>query len=80
MMTIEPNSSNIERTPAPVQESQPVAVQNELAKEVLREAVGTGDLSIQKQLMQLLMSAQPLIQAQQIAQHQIEKGYLDIKV
>lgn len=79
-MTIEPNSRNIERTPAPVQETQPVTVQNELAKEVFREAVGTGDLSIQKQLMQLLMSAQPLIQAQQIAQSQIEKGYLDIKV
>ncbi|MCO5252413.1 MAG: hypothetical protein M9949_13480 [Candidatus Kapabacteria bacterium] len=79
-MTIEPNNANIERSAATVQEYQPMAVQNELQREVLREAVGIGDLSIQKQLMQLLMSAQPIIQVQQIAQNQIAKGFLDIKV
>jgi hypothetical protein len=79
-MTIEPNNANIERSAATVQENQPMAVQNELQREVFREAIGIGDLSIQKQLMQLLMSAQPILQVQQTAQNQISKGFLDIKV
>jgi len=79
-MTIEPNNAKVERSVATVQEYQPMAVQNELQREAFREAVGTGDLSIQKQLMQLLMSAQPIIQVQQTAQNQISKGFLDIKV
>jgi hypothetical protein len=79
-MTIEPNNASIERSAATVQEYQPMSVQHELQKEVLQEAVGKGDLSIQKQLMQLLMSAQPVIQVQQTAQNQISKGFLDIKV
>ncbi|MBE2190117.1 MAG: hypothetical protein KGZ71_10735 [Desulfobulbaceae bacterium] len=79
-MTIESNNAKIERSAATVQDYQPMSVQHELQKEVLRESVGIGDLSIQKQLMQLLMSAQPIIQVQQTAQNQIAKGYLDIKV
>ncbi|MFP4527411.1 MAG: hypothetical protein ACLFQX_02600 [Candidatus Kapaibacterium sp.] len=61
-------------------EKPPITVQNEIRKEMLRDAAGTGAGSTQRQLLQLLASAQPQQQIQQTAQSQIEKGYLDVKV
>lgn len=60
-------------------EKPPVTVQNGIQKEMLKETT-EGATSMQKQMLQLLASAQPLAQIQQTAQSQIQKGYLDIKV
>lgn len=64
-----------ERTPLTVQNG----VQKEVQKEVLKDTV-IGSGSTQKQMLQLLTSAQPMQQVQQTAQSQLSKGYLDIKV
>lgn len=61
-------------------EKPPISVQNELQKEVLKEASGTGANSNQKQVLQILASAQPTMSVQELAQNQIKKGYVDIKV
>jgi predicted RNA binding protein with dsRBD fold (UPF0201 family) len=59
-------------------EKPQITVQNEIQKDVIKEAVGAE--STQKQLLQVLASAQPQQQIQQTAKDQIEKGYLDVKV
>lgn len=56
------------------------SVQQELQKDVMKEASGVNQNSTQKQLLQMMASAQPLQQIQQTAQAQIERGELDIKV
>jgi hypothetical protein len=61
-------------------EKPPVTVQNEIQKDILKEAVATDQKSTQKQVLQVIASAQPQQQVQQTAKNQIEKGYLDIKV
>lgn len=62
------------------QQQPPVSVQNEVQKEILKQTMGQGSNSQQRQLMQLISSAQPMFQIQQTAQNQISKGYLDIKI
>jgi hypothetical protein len=59
-------------------EKTPITVQNEIQKDVIKEAMGAE--STQKQLLQVLATAQPQQQIQQTAKDQIDKGYLDIKV
>ncbi|TAL66884.1 MAG: hypothetical protein EPN82_16635 [Bacteroidetes bacterium] len=61
-----------------VTEKPPITVQNEIQKDVIKEAIGAE--STQKQLLQVLATAQPQQQIQQTAKDQIEKGFLDIKV
>ena len=56
------------------------SVQQELQNDVMKEASGVNQNSTQKQLLQMMASAQPLQQIQQTAQAQIERGELDIKV
>ena len=63
---------------ANVTEKPPITVQNEIQKDVIKEAIGAE--STQKQLLQVLATAQPQQQIQQTAKDQLEKGYLDIKV
>ena len=63
---------------ANVTEKPPITVQNEIEKDVIKEAIGAE--STQKQLLQVLATAQPQQQIQQTAKDQLEKGYLDIKV
>lgn len=53
-------------------------VQNELQKDIFKQTIDAG--STQNQILQLLASTQPVLQIQQIAQNQIAKGYLDVKV
>jgi hypothetical protein len=55
-------------------------VQQELQKDVMEEASGVNQNSTQKQLLQMIATAQPLQQIQMTAQQQIERGELDIKV
>ncbi len=55
-----------------------ITVQNEVQKDIFKQTIDAG--STQNQILQLLASAQPVIQIQQVAQNQIAKGYLDVKV
>jgi hypothetical protein len=76
-MTIEsiPNQPNYNA------EKPPVSVQNELQKDVLKEASGQNTNSMQKQLLQMLASQQPQQSVQQTAQNQLkEYGRVDVKV
>ena len=59
-------------------EKPPITVQNEIQKDVIKEAMGAE--STQKQVLQVLATAQPQQQIQQTAKDQIEKGFLDVKV
>ncbi len=59
-------------------EKPAITVQNEIQKDVIKEAMGAE--STQKQLLQVLATAQPQQQIQQTAKDQIEKGFLDVKV
>ncbi|MBI5324814.1 MAG: hypothetical protein HZB41_06010 [Ignavibacteriae bacterium] len=59
-------------------EKPQITVQNEIQKDVIKEAVGAE--STQKQVLQVLATAQPQQQIQQTAKDQLEKGFLDIKV
>jgi len=68
---------NIQTRQAVTPEKRALTVQNEIQKDVLKEAMN-GDM--QKQLLQMLASAQPQAQIQQVAQNQLSKGHLDIKV
>ncbi|MBM2816925.1 MAG: hypothetical protein HW421_3687 [Ignavibacteria bacterium] len=58
-------------------EKKQLTVQNEIQKDVIKETF-QGD--VQKQLLQTLASAQPSQQVQKVAQNQISKGYLNIKI
>jgi hypothetical protein len=53
-------------------------VQNEVQKDIFKQTIDAG--STQNQILQLLASTQPVLQIQQVAQNQIAKGYLDVKV
>ncbi|MGB9702176.1 MAG: hypothetical protein ACPL1A_05530 [Candidatus Kapaibacteriota bacterium] len=58
--------------------------QQQMQVEMLKQAttgnvVGT-DNNLQKQLLQMMAAASPVQQIQSVAQNQISKGYLDIKV
>ncbi|OGU16322.1 MAG: hypothetical protein A2X61_05260 [Ignavibacteria bacterium GWB2_35_12] len=59
-------------------EKPQITVQNEIQKDVIKETMDAE--STQKQLLQILASAQPQQQILQTAKDQIEKGYLDVKV
>jgi hypothetical protein len=59
--------------------NQQNSVQNNLQKDVLKEATN-GSSSAPKQMLQLLAATQPLAQIQSTAQNQLSKGYLDIKI
>jgi hypothetical protein len=61
-------------------ETPKLNVQQELQKDVMEEASGVNQNSTQKQLLQMMATAQPLQQIQQTAQQQIERGELDIRV
>jgi hypothetical protein len=71
---------NVQTQQTQAEEKPPVTVQNEIQKEVLKDAVGAGPESTQKQLLALLANTQPQESIQQTAQNQIKKGYLDIRV
>ncbi|MGQ9819845.1 MAG: hypothetical protein ACUVQ1_07985 [Candidatus Kapaibacteriales bacterium] len=58
----------------------PISVQFEIQKEVFRQSMGVSPNSLQNQLMQLIVNLPTLQQAQQVAQAQISKGFLDIKI
>ncbi len=63
------------------QNKAPVSVQNELAAEVFKESVGQGQTSYQKQILQILASAQPQQSVQDTFQKQMDqKGSFDIKI
>lgn len=53
-------------------------VQNEIQKDIFKQTIDAG--STQNHILQLLASSQPIILIQQVAQNQIAKGYLDVKV
>lgn len=58
---------------------QPVYVQQELAKDVLKQTMDTS--STQKQMLVLLNNTTPhQVSAQETAQKQISQGYLDVKI
>lgn len=59
-------------------EKTSTTVQNELQKDIFKQTVDAG--STQNQILQLLASTQPVLQIQQVAQNQIAKGFLDVKV
>ncbi|MCX7737353.1 MAG: hypothetical protein N2319_11665 [Candidatus Kapabacteria bacterium] len=59
-------------------EKASTTVQNELQKDIFKQTVDAG--STQNQILQLLASTQPVLQIQQVAQNQIAKGFLDVKV
>jgi len=61
-------------------EAPKLNVQQELQKDIMEEASGVNQNSTQKQLLQMMATAQPLQQIQQTAQQQIERGELDIRV
>ncbi len=76
VQNIEPRKQNLE---------DELKIQNNISKEVQKEVntekVETTALSAQKQIMQLLNSAQPLQAIQQTAQEQLEKDKgFDVKV
>ncbi len=71
---------NIPLQDATQKEAPPLNVQQELQKDIMKEASGVNQNSTQKQLLQMMATAQPLQQIQQTAQAQIERGELDIKV
>ncbi len=48
-------------------------------QDVAKESIN-GSHGIQRQMLQLLANQQPLTQIQHVAQNQINKGYLDIKI
>ena len=75
-MTVDSLTKQESKTP----EKIPISVQHELNKEVQKEATGTGAVSSQKQLMQLITVAQPQQSVQQTAQKQLQKGHVDIKI
>lgn len=59
-------------------EKRPLTVQNEIQKDVQKEAVtGTNP---QHQIMQLIANVQPIQQVQETARNQLNKGFLDIKI
>lgn len=59
----------------------PVSVQNDLAGEMLKESMGQGQSSYQKQLLQIIASAQPQQSIQDTFQKQMDqKGSFDILV
>lgn len=58
----------------------PLSVQFEIQKEVFQQSIGVSPNSLQNQLMQLIANLPTLQQAQQVAQAQISKGFLDIKI
>jgi hypothetical protein len=59
-------------------EKASTTVQNEVQKDIFKQTIDAG--STQNQILQLLASTQPVLQIQQVAQNQIAKGYLDVKV
>lgn len=66
---------------ATIPEKEPISVQNEMKKDMLKETAQENNLP--QQILQLLASAQPVQpnqQLQETAKSQIQKGYLDIKV
>ena len=75
-MTVD-NLQNIQ--PTSDYQQQPVYVQQELAKDVLKQTMDSS--STQKQMLVLLNSTTPQqTNVQETAQKQISKGYLDVKV
>lgn len=71
--------NSIQQQEATAAEKPPVTVQNEIQKDVLKEAVGE-EINYQKNLIQMIASAQPQQQIQQTAQNQIARGFLDVRV
>lgn len=69
---------NIQKQETQSGEKASTTVQNELQKDIFKQTVDAG--STQNQILQLLASTQPVLQIQQVAQNQIAKGYLDVKV
>ncbi len=59
-------------------EKAATTVQNEIQKDIFKQTIDAG--STQNQILQILSSAQPVLQIQQVAQNQIAKGFLDVKV
>ncbi len=53
--------------------------QQQIQNQVLADAT-KGDKSTPQMMLQLLTATQPPAQIQQVAQNQLKKGYLDIKV
>ncbi len=55
-----------------------MTVQNEIQKEVLKDTMGPD--SLPKQILSLMAASQPQQSVQNIAQGQIQRGFLDVKV
>lgn len=53
--------------------------QQQIQTQVLADAT-KGDKSTPQMMLQLLTATQPPAQIQQVAQNQLKKGYLDVKV
>lgn len=71
--------NSIQQQETTAAEKPPVTVQNEIHKEAYKEAVGE-EINYQKNLIQMIASAQPQQQIQQTAQNQIARGFLDVRV
>ena len=68
---------SVQQQEATAPEKRALTVQNELQKDVLKD---TMDGNVQKQLLQMLANTQPPQQIRQVAQTQINKGFLDIRI
>ncbi len=60
------------------EQKPPLTIQNEVQKDVYKEAV-TGE-NVQHQILQLIANVQPIQQVQETARNQLNKGFLDVKI